>query len=390
MATASRAAPAFTPADFDASGAPVWLPSAEGDTLTAQIALPSAEAVEALWFTVPSVAHRFASVGPRTSPVDPQAGEGEEEECTEPVDLLCAGKSLAYDTADAIGRITVEEAVGYTSQCTGTMLNTASAVQSRRVRIGTSAAARGVLPATLIYFLTANHCVSTHTEAASVEVLSFYRRTTCNGEYDRRQRAFLRGAELLASSSVQDSTLLRFKKRQDDLDELPFRLFLAGWTTEKMPDGASVFSVHHAGGRPAQYSEGRVLYTSEIGGVADFFVYNALMVDWSRGMIEGGASGAGLFLEEGLLVGVLSGSHGPCSDLSPNTTAGPFRDFFPQIHQWLDPASYEPEPVTHMLPALLGAGGQRARLRTHHERFRPLRRGSRSTRSTMRVSATDR
>ena len=118
-----------------------------------------------------------------------------------------------------------------------------------------------------------------------------------------------------------------------------------------------MFSVHHAGGRPAQYSEGRVLYTSEIGGVADFFVYNALMVDWSRGMIEGGASGAGLFLEEGLLVGVLSGSHGPCSDLSPNTTAGPFRDFFPQIHQWLDPASYEPEPVTHMLPALLGAGG---------------------------------
>ena len=216
--------PAFTPADFDASGAPVWLPSAEGDTLTAQIALPSAEAVEALWFTVPSVAHRFASVGPRTSPVDPQAGEGEEEECTEPVDLLCAGKSLAYDTADAIGRITVEEAVGYTSQCTGTMLNTASAVQSRRVRIGTSAAARGVLPATLIYFLTANHCVSTHTEAASVEVLSFYRRTTCNGEYDRRHRAFLRGAELLASSSVRDSTLLRFKKRQDDLDELPFRV----------------------------------------------------------------------------------------------------------------------------------------------------------------------
>ena len=38
---------------------------------------------------------------------------------------------------------------------------------------------------------------------------------------------------------------------------------------------------------------------------------------------------------------------------------GPFRDFFPQISQWLDAESYEPEPetFTHMLPAVLGAGG---------------------------------
>ena len=57
---------AFTQADFNASGnAPVWLPSAEGDTLTVQITLPSAEDVEVLSFTVTSVAHRFASIVPR-------------------------------------------------------------------------------------------------------------------------------------------------------------------------------------------------------------------------------------------------------------------------------------------------------------------------------------
>ena len=52
---------AFTQADFNAIGnAPIWLPSAEGDTLTVQITLPSAEDMEALSFTVTSVAHRFA------------------------------------------------------------------------------------------------------------------------------------------------------------------------------------------------------------------------------------------------------------------------------------------------------------------------------------------
>ena len=104
---------AFTQADFNASGnalawlpsadlnaienATVWLPSAEGDTLTVQITLPSAEDMEALSFTVTSVAHRFASIVPQQA--DP--------ECSGHVDISCVGSQIAHDIADAVGQIDV-------------------------------------------------------------------------------------------------------------------------------------------------------------------------------------------------------------------------------------------------------------------------------------------
>ena len=55
---------AFTSEDFNPDE-PIWLPSAGGDTLTVQITLPSAEALESLSFIVTKVAHRFASLIPK-------------------------------------------------------------------------------------------------------------------------------------------------------------------------------------------------------------------------------------------------------------------------------------------------------------------------------------
>ena len=91
--------PAFTPADFEASGnLPLWLPSAEGDRLTVRIVLSSVADVEALSFTVPSVAHRFASVVPQSHPY----GHGL---CHDHVDLACVSSPLVHETADAVGKL---------------------------------------------------------------------------------------------------------------------------------------------------------------------------------------------------------------------------------------------------------------------------------------------
>ena len=149
------------------------------------------------------------------------------------------------------------------------------------------------------------------------------------------------------ASRAQDSTLLQFK------ETLPLGLLYSGWTDRSVSNGTSVFSVHHPNGFAVQYSEGRVRRTANFN-VDGNIVYDALETAWSRGLTEGGSSGAGLFtgIEE-YLVGVLSGGDGDCS--TTGDVFGPFRDFFPHVHQWLKPSTYEPKTFTHLLPAVPGA-----------------------------------
>ena len=300
--------PAFTQADFnDEENEPVWLPSAEGDTLTAQIVLPSAEAVEALSFSVTSVAHRFESVTAKSHSIF--GG------CPGDADM-CGENQIVQNVAKAVGRMLFEDA-GSSYVCVGTILN---AIPN---------------PFPEILFLTANHCVATHTIASSVEVFVFDR----GGCFGADDYGYFNRPELLATRSAQDATLLRFAIYPGLLPD--DGLTLAGWAIDKISDGASVFSVNHLSVSslpsavfPARYSEGqvqrtwaRVDVTSGFDGDS-FPVYNAIEVDWSRGLTEAGASGAGLFLgREGRLVGVLSGGEGNCS--AEGDIFGSFRDFFP-------------------------------------------------------------
>ena len=309
----------------------VWLPSVEGDTLTVQIVLPSAEAVEALSFRVPSVAHRFASVVPQSHPY----GDGL---CQGHVDLACVQSQLVHDVARTVGRIEFE-AGGSTYACTGTLLATA-----------------GTPDVYEPYFLTANHCVGTDTVAATVEALWLWQGAICEEDEDpplqwwERERAYglirsYEGTDLLATSPTQDSTLLLFKER------LPGGLWYSGWTDSSVRNDTSVFTVHHSRGDLAKYAEGRVNRTVTTY-VGENLLHNAFEVDWSRGLTEPGSSGAGLF-DGGQLVGVLSGVTGTCI-LRGQAFFGPFHAFFSHIRQWLVP---EPETFTHTLPAVPGAGG---------------------------------
>ena len=309
--------PAFTPADFNTD--PVWLPSAEGDTLTVEITLPSTDVLDDLSFTVTAVAHRFALLTPKAIP-----------ECGGHVDIPCVTDQFRRETADAIGQMEFED-VGGSYVCTGTLLavgDTPDVFES--------------------YFLTANHCVATSTVAATVEVAWFWQNAICRGAaLDSRFTYSFGGTEVLATSPEQDSTLLQFK------ETLPGGLLYSGWSDQNVFSGSSVFSVHHPNGFAAQYSEGRVQRTANFN-VDGNIVYNALETAWSRGLTEGGSSGAGLFTGiGGYLVGVLSGGDGYCA--TTGDVFGPFREFFPRVHQWLNPSTYEPMTFTHLLPAVPGA-----------------------------------
>ena len=215
--------PAYTRADL---GAPTWLPSAEGNTLTVQITLPSEAATSALSFIINQVAHRYKQVVPKASHLD--CSNHQNASCATDQDILDYRRTTAW---------ILFEKTGGTFGCSGTLL------VSRRANENDS------LPP---YFITANHCISNASVASTVEAQWFYHYATCRStRINSRHTTTFGGADFLAGSSEQDSSLLRFRRR------LPSGLLYAGWSTWDVPLRSQVFSVHHSGGDPAYYSTGR-------------------------------------------------------------------------------------------------------------------------------------
>ena len=91
--------PAYTRADL---GAPTWLPSAEGNTLTVQITLPSDAATSALSFIINQVAHRYRKVTPQSSHL----------ECSNHQNVACATDRDIEDAGLSSGLISFEKADG--------------------------------------------------------------------------------------------------------------------------------------------------------------------------------------------------------------------------------------------------------------------------------------
>ena len=308
--------PAYTREDFELRGSnAVWLPSVAGDTLIAQITVPSDRSHHAVSFTVTKFAHRYARLMEKDVP-----------ECRGHVDVPCVTNRVVRDIADAIGLLEFEDDEG-SYECTGTLLNDVGTPEEFEP-----------------YLLTAHHCISTEAVARSVVASWFWQGARCRGgEADERLAFSFRGAELLTTSLEQDSTLLRF------IEELPGGLFYAGSHSRAVRTGTSVFSVHHPNGFAAQAATGRVADADFSLFVGDRPLPHSLEVNWRQGLTEGGSSGAGLF-DGYYLIGILSGGLSGCT--ARGDVFGSFRDFDPHVSRWIDPQS---APPAHVLPAVPGA-----------------------------------
>lgn len=187
------------------------------------------------------------------------------------------------------------------------------------------------------YFLTANHCISTETEANSLEVVWLWQRSSCNGslpDYNALPRST--GADILATTSVDVGNDMTFM-RLDGL--LPGGLAFAGWTTAH-PSAARSF--HHPSGSWKRGTTldavGICLYCVCLDS-SDFDYYK--MTD---GLVEGGSSGGGIFNSAGQLFGQL---YGRCGDgISPDEMScaniddfaamyGEFEETYPKVSLWL-------------------------------------------------------
>ena len=213
--------PVVTRADLAWKGSEprtLWSPVVEGDTLGVEIALPSRSALSAFSFRVDRISHGYraerAFESGQVRPAQQCLGHFLDYQCG-------VGRHFPGSRGDSAARLRYEASrVGYV--CSGILVNDNDDTS--------------FIP----YLLTANHCISTPDVAATLSVRWFYQRSACGSPtLDSRSTTTSGGADLLATSATEDSTLLRVKGR------VPGGLWYSGWNPNRIAHPRNVYLLHH-------------------------------------------------------------------------------------------------------------------------------------------------
>ena len=275
-----------------------WTPWTEGDTQAVELYSQEPQAVE-----VTGMLHFTAS------PFAKAAGS-----CTVPT--LCTTNNATLDAAIAQAKKSVmkiqfvEGGGGFL--CSATLIDT-----PRR-------------PAP--YVLTANHCISSAAAASTVTSFWFYENTGCDtaSGVNPGQVQVAGGMQLVFGNHNVDSTLLLMNGSP------PSGAFFTPLDPARLAPGAAVTSISHPSGDTSRLAVGTMSGELRlVGRPQDMYG-----VRFSRGIIEGGSSGSGLFTLSGStlqLRGVLSGTtirNGggmSCSNLNEEALYGRLEIFKPEI-----------------------------------------------------------
>lgn len=188
------------------------------------------------------------------------------------------------------------------------------------------------------YFLTANHCGVTASNAPSMIPYWNFETSVCGGAPDGSLDQFtLGGAQLLSSISTNDATLLRLNNSPDP----SYRVSFAGW--DKSPDAYEVLpgvAIHHPSG-----DEKRISFEFDPMSPTSYFGNNpspsgthVKVEDWDEGTTEPGSSGSPLFNGDHRIIGQLHGGIAACGNDSADWY-GRFSQSWDNgnFATWLDP-----------------------------------------------------
>lgn len=205
------------------------------------------------------------------------------------------------------------------------------------------------------YVLTAAHCLTSSTEAASMRMYWNYRSTTCAGNNGISFTQNQTGASMRATRADADFTLVELNQAPDP----SWNLFHAGWDASNIAPSESI-GIHH----PSQ-DDLKVNHSSVAprtinncigtgGGSSSTHWYTG---PYDEGTTEGGSSGSGLWIPSGdsggngrRLIGVLSGGTAACSVTNPTVPDSGFDCYgkfsagwdgpapSSRLRDWLDPA----------------------------------------------------
>jgi len=280
-----------------------WTPPMKGDGVVIEYFVPKgAENFQSSPFKISEVAHVY------TDPMALKLG-GCHNDVTSPW----------IDTAKAVGRLEIV-VPGGVGLCTGTLLNDND------------------LSSDIPYVLTANHCLSTQSQAQSLRVYWNYN----TGNSPPGGTPFTDGANLLATGTTSDFTFLRLT------GSLPGGLFFSGWDAATFSGSAAAAAIHHPDGSYKRISFGTARQPTSQAECNQLGAgFQCLAVDWSSGVTEPGSSGSGVW--KGLpgdaggakLIGTLTGGPSACGAPPANLKDfyGRFSVTYPNIASFLEGTS---------------------------------------------------
>ena len=309
------------------SGNEHWTPWTEGSTQVVELfsaVQPSADAV-----SVEAIAH-FTD-----SPFATKAAGT----CT--VSTMCSTNDVVLDAAilerkKSIAKLNFIENGG-AFLCSGTLLNTPS------------------FPAP--FLITANHCINNAAAAGTLSTFWFYESTACEaGVVNPAYAQLSSGAQITFANYNVDSTLVRLNGTP------PVGAVYSAWNSALVPNGTSLVSLSHPKGDTARLALGTLSQQYRIDG-RPIDVYGAR---FTRGIIEGGSSGSGLFVLNGAslqLRGVLTGTtlrnstDGlTCTNLNEEGLYGRLEAFAPEMDPFIrttaTPADDAPNRVQDVVPGV--------------------------------------
>lgn len=278
----------FTAADNEAHGQ-LWTPLLTGEEIVVEAQVPAASA-DQLVLNLTSVNHGFVEFGHL-----PTSGS-----CN--LDVVC-GAADGYPQVDAWRdqiRAVAAISTGGSIFCTGFLVNNT---------------AQDLKP----YFMTANHCGVTVSNAPSLVTYWNFQNSVCRppgspasgGPGDGSLSQFNTGAFFRATYSPSDFTLVEL----DDPINPAYNVHWAGWDATS-GDATSAVGIHHPNGdeKRISFEDQPTTTTSYLGTAVPGDGTHVRVIDWDLGTTEPGSSGSPLFNQDHRIVGQLHGGYAACGN----------------------------------------------------------------------------
>ena len=160
------------------------------------------------------------------------------------------------------------------------------------------------------FFMTANHCRISASNAASLVTYWNYQTSQCGGSRNGQLNQFNTGSQFLAASARSDFALVKLNKQP----EATWGVTYAGWDRSGV-DATSAVAIHHPATDEKSISFENDPTTTTLY-LKEEIVPNATHVrvtNWDKGTTEPGSSGSPLFDQDHRVIGQLHGGYASCS-----------------------------------------------------------------------------